>query len=177
MKALALFIFFAVIPLAVADLWAEAKPLAAASPTGRFVVRTTPGEGVGAIATVYELGADGTAYSKQREFRLLNRTSPVDICITDSAEVVTFDCWGSMGYEHAVVWYASNGTVKREYTLKEILPEKVLAEITAKHRSRSSINWRKAQPFFNGPALLIPDAVGGYVILGDDVIDYQAARN
>jgi len=177
MKALALLTFLAVLPIVSADIGPEPHPIAAASPTGRYVVRVVPEDHASAVASVYELNKDGSTYTKQREFRLVERDSVIELCISDSSEVVTFGSCGPQGAEQAVVWHTSDGKVKRQYSLKEILPAKAFSEVQAKHQSRSSTNWRRGQPFFNGRALLIPDTVGGCVILGDNVIDYEPDQN
>jgi hypothetical protein len=176
-RILALLTFLAALTLAFADMPSEPHPIAAASPTGRYVVRVAPEDHAPSMVTIYELSEDGSTYAKLREFRLGDRVSASDICISEKAEVITFSSCGWQGIERAVVWHTSTGKVKRQYSLTEILPEKAFAEVQKNHRTRSSTNWRRGQPFFNGPALLIPDTVGGCVILGDDVIDYEADKN
>jgi hypothetical protein len=160
-----------------ADEWSQPSPKASASPSGKFVLRVLPGDfrtGGKPLAIILELTSDGERYLKKREFPLVNSVFPVAACISDDAEVFTFDEWHRMGYEHVVVWYAADGTVKREYGLEQLFPEKQLAEIRKKHRSVSSLHWRQWKPYINGPALIIPDALGGYVMITQGAAEYSA---
>lgn len=158
-----------------ADSWAPPSSRAYASPSGKLVLRILPGDGQTGkkpLAVILELSNDGESYTKKKEFSLVNRWSPVEACISDEAEVFTFDDWGMMGFEHVVVWYAADGTKKSEYSLAQIFPAKQLSEIEEKHRSVSSIHWRDGRPWINGPHLIIPDALGGYVTITQGVTKY-----
>jgi hypothetical protein len=125
------------------------------------------------MAAVLELSEDGASYQRKREFLLVNRWAPVEVCISDEGEVFTFDEWGNTGFEHALVWYASDGTKKKEYSLPELFPAKVLAKITQDHRSVSSIHWRNGKPYLNGPHLIVPDVLGGYVCVTNGEPEYR----
>lgn len=149
------------------------EPSASVSRSGQYVVRILPSSGdKPARAVIFEFEPDGNRYVKKREFILVNRRSPVESCISDSAEVVTFDDWGMMGYEHVVVWYSPEGTKRGEYTLSQLFPAKQLAELREKHSTVSSIHWRRGAPFFNGAYLIIPDPLGGLVSLSNGVLEY-----
>lgn len=180
MKRLA-FIFLAVAAVisGYADSWAAPSPRAYASPSGKFVLRILPGDsqtGKGPLAVILELSSDGGSYLKKKEFSLVNRWSPVEACISDEAEVFTFDDWGRMGSESAVVWYAADGKIKRKYTLEQLFPEKQLSEIREKHRSVSSTHWREGRPYINGPHVIILDPLGGYVSLTEGVAEYTPRK-
>ena len=97
----------------------------------------------------------------------------MEACISDEAEVYTFDDWGRMGFEHVFVWYAANGK-KKEYSLARLLPAKQLSEIEAKHRSVPSIHGRDGKPYINAPHLIIPDSLGGYITITQGVAEYVA---
>ena len=139
------------------------------------MLRVLPGEtrtGKRPLAVIFELSGDGESYTKKKEFPLLNRLSPVEACISDDSDVFTFDDWGMMGFEHALVWYAADGKKKGEYSLAQLFPAKQLSEIEEKRRTVSSIRWREGRPWFNGTHLIIPDAVGGYVSITQGVAEY-----
>jgi hypothetical protein len=157
------------------DKWSPPSPSAYTSPSGKLVLRILPGDsqsGKKPVAVILELSGDGESYTKKKEFPLVNRESPVEACISDEAEVFTFDDWGMMGFDHVVVWYAADGKKKSEYSLNQLFPAKQLAEIKRKHRSVSSIRWRDGKPWVNGPHLIIPDALGGYVSITQGVAEY-----
>lgn len=158
-----------------ADSWAPPSPRAYASPSGKLVLRILPGEiqsGKKPLAVILELSNDGESYVKKKEFPLVNRWAPVEACISDDAEVFTIDDWGMMGFEHVVVWYAADGKKKSEYSLGQLFPAKQLSEIKERHRTVSSIHWRDGKPWINGPHLIIPDALGGYVCITQGVAEY-----
>jgi hypothetical protein len=158
-----------------ADKWAPPSPRAYASPSGKFVLRILPGDSRSskkALAVILELSSDGESYTKKKEFPLVNRWSPVEACVSDEAEVFTFDEWGMMGFEHVVVWYAADGKKKSEYSLAQLFPAKHLSEIKKKHQTVSSIHWRDGRPWINGPHLIIPDALGGYVSITQGAAEY-----
>jgi hypothetical protein len=179
MKALAILAFVLLLPAAFADSWGPPGVRGYSSPSGRYVLRVVPGDWKTektTIAVVYELSGDGLRYEKKREFTLLNAWSPVEACISDTAEVYTFDSWGRVGYGSVVIWYSAEGQKKKEYTLADLIPEKPRAEIVERHSSKSSIWWRRGMPYFNGPHLIIDDTAGGYVCLTQGTIDYSPAE-
>jgi len=181
MKALAIIAFALLFSTVRADSWSPPEPKASSSPSGRYVVRVTPGDWKTKkkpVAIVFELSRDGASYEKRREFPLLNAESPVDICISEAAEVFTFDDWGRMGYSFVVVWYSEEGQKKKEFTLEELFPPKPLAEIKEEHSSKSSIHWRGVgRARINGPHLIIPDVLGGYVSLTHGTIEYMPSES
>ena len=139
------------------------------------MLRILPGDnksGKKSAAMILELTKNGESYTKKNEFSLVNSRSPVDACISDEAEVFTFDDWGRMGFEHAVVCYARDGKKKAEYSLAQLLPAKQLAEIKKNHQSASSIEWRSGSPYLMGLQLIIPDVLGGYVSITQNGPEY-----
>jgi hypothetical protein len=160
-----------------ADSWARPSPRAYASPSGKLVLRILPGDGQTgrkALAVIFELSSGAESYTKKKEFPLVNLWSPVDACISDEAEVFTFDDWGMMGIEHVLVSYGADGKKKSEYSLAQLFPAKPLSEISENYRSASSssIYWRRGRPYINGVHLIIPDALGGSVCITQGVPDY-----
>lgn len=173
---LGIFIMLGAFLAVYADSWGPPEPVGCASPSGRYVLRIFPGDiqrKTKPMAVVFELSKDGGRYVKTREFPLLNRLAPVQACISNTAEVVTFDDWGGMGYDHVVVWYSPDGNLKTEYTLAQLFPEKQLSEIRDNHRSVSSIHWLRGVPYFNGSCLIMQDVLGGYVSLSGGIVGYM----
>jgi len=158
-----------------ADKWSPPVPRVYTSPSGRLVLKVFPSDrqkGTDSLAVILQLGNDGVSYTKKREFPLVNQWSPVEAFISDEAEVFTFDDWGMMGRKHAVVWYASDGKRRSEYSLTQLFPEKQLSEIREKHQSVSSIHWRGGKPRMNGRDLIIPDVLGGHISITRGVPEY-----
>ena len=141
------------VQVAHSDDWAGPYEREVFNPSGNFKLRVVPGKSYGdqfgflgapkgpyATAELYsKSGADG--YTLIRTFTLLNPVAPVDVFLTDSGHVITFDNWHNMGYGKVVVLYESNGSVLRAYSLQDLFPA---TDIKQFRRSVSSIRWRQA---------------------------------
>ena len=162
-----------------ADSWGAPSPSGYSSPSGKYVLRILPGDsqaGKKSLALVFEIASNDDKYNKRNEFPLVNARAPVDACISDQGEVITFDDWGMMGYEHVIVWYTANGKTHREYQLLNLFPAPELLKIREKHTTKSSVHWRRDRPYFNGPILVIPVSLGGYITIINGKTEYFPSK-
>jgi hypothetical protein len=166
MKIYFILILFVVAPVLLADSWAPPKASGYASRSGQYLLRILPGGTENrqtAVALIYELDRGGLSYNKKKEFALANNQTPVDACISDTGEIFTFDDWGSLGHSYAVVHYSADGTLKQDYSLDKLIPEKLLVEIKKTRRSISSIRWRTGVPYMVNDVVVVPFFVAPYI--------------
>jgi hypothetical protein len=144
------------VQVAYSDFWPGPVEREVFSPSRNFKVRILPGKSSGdqfgfaggpkgpyATAELYRKnGADN--YTPIRTFTLLNPVAPVDVFLTDSGRVITFDNWHNMGYGKVVVLYDSKGSALRAYSLQELFSAEDMKRFL---HSRSSIWWRKSRSF------------------------------
>ena len=143
----------AFVRVAHADQWPGPAEIQVFSPSLHYKVRVLPGKSYGdtfgfsgspkgPYATAELSARSGSDdFKPVSTFTLLNPVAPIDVFLSDSGHVITFDNWHNMGYGKVVVLYGSNGAVLRAYTLQDLFPATDLALFV---QSRSSIWWRKA---------------------------------
>jgi hypothetical protein len=139
--------------VADADDWPGPVEIQVFSPSLHYKVRVLPGKSVGdtfgfsgspkgPYATAELSARSGSDdYKPVSTFTLLNPVAPIDVFLSDSGHVITFDNWHNMGYGKVVVLYGSNGAVLRAYALQDLFPATDIALFVP---STSSIWWRKS---------------------------------
>jgi hypothetical protein len=110
---------FCLAPAASADRWGPPERLRALSPSGRFEARVQPTGESGARLRVWRrtLPRPSLGY----DVRVVNERSPVSLAVSEAGHVLTLDEWGALGHEHAMVLYAPDGRVLKDYTLEDFL--------------------------------------------------------
>ena len=112
-----------------------------------------------ATGRMERLGDDGT-WQLAWDVPLANDVAPVDVLVSDSGRVATFDNWHIVGYgDTAIVFYDPQGARVRALALAEFLPP---GWIEALPHSASSFQWR-GQPSFeaDGETVVVPLRVPG----------------
>ena len=171
---------FGPISMSYADFWASPKVQTYQSSNGKYVLTVKPGEvGLGKIdPSVYfedlmdekekslvskpeSIDCTGKLEYKESaesdleliwEAELSNRTAPGSAIVSNDGFVATFDNWHSMGHgTNAVVIYAQNGELVREYSLTDFLSDERYEGLT---RTISSIWWGSRHVFENGNLVL-----------------------
>ncbi len=160
---------------ATADSWPSAVIQEVFSESREVFVRVIPGESIGdtfgfagekkgkyARAELYRKG-DDKSYKLMSQWDLLNPVAPIDFFVSNDGTLITFDNWHNMGYGHVVVFYNQRGKRLQSYTLEELYPESLLAQIS---RSVSSRWWRDKPIHFinNQTEFYVPDTVAGYFV-------------
>ena len=132
--------------VAEADEWVGASVVAIESPGGRFRAVIAPNKAVftedSNLIVGYRLAgailADRLTGASWR-VTLVNSWAPVDVYLLDDGSLLTFDEWGTMGYENTVVYYRASGALAWVRSLDEILPTEVLDRVP---RDLSGRQWR-----------------------------------
>lgn len=94
----------------------------------------------------------GSKWKDEWEKELLNDVAPVDVLVSKSGHVVTFDNWHTMGYgDDVIVVYDASGALVCSLGLHDLLPAEVVDNLP---RSVSSIRWRKGERFSDDQRLL-----------------------
>ena len=127
--------------VAHADQWEIPSPRTYGSWHGGYRLTVFPGDRMTSKrceATLEKL--DGEKYVEVWRKPLVNAIAPVSALISEKDAIfVTFDNWGSTGHgDDVMVIYDGSGTVKRKFSLNDIVPE---AEQSKLRRSVSSIHW------------------------------------
>jgi hypothetical protein len=132
------------------DIWPVPTTKIIQSQDGNVVVRIDPNVSDGkdkarAHATVAKWDAKTKSYLFVRDVTLRNRSSPVDVVVTDDAHfLVTFDDWADVGTtDNAVVIYDLFKGDASNYRLEDFLPEDFRKKL---ERSMSTVEWRKYNP-------------------------------
>jgi len=102
----------------------------ASSPNGEYVLRVHPAKTYceeKAKALVYKF--DGTSYSINQEFPLINRMAPSTILITNIGTVFTFDDWGMNGIDKAISIYTLDGDLLKWLSLEDLYSEEKLSHL------------------------------------------------
>ena len=141
--------------LAMADDWPGAKVQHVFSGNGLHFVRIVPGEGygdtVGFKGSKTGAYARGEFYEKQpdRSYKLTadvvlqNPVAPVDVLLSNSGYLLTFDNWHNAGYGKVVAIYKPHGELVRAYELEALYTSKQIEVI----RTSVSSRWWRCRPF------------------------------
>ena len=157
---LTIILFLSFLPLAShSDSWPPAKPISAIDTSGKYVLKTYPGDDLGSVwgfagekkgknakFEVYRFNQNTRSYDFLSEFISNNPISPVYVFISKYGNITTIDNWHNTGIGKVITIYTFRGTIKNSFTLKQIYNEKELKKI---HESTSSLHWRCSEPFFN----------------------------
>lgn len=138
---------------ALAESWGHAKPKAATSRNGEWVVRVDPGafklecyeqaDVRCAYATVFRFDAKRQSYQRARDFELMNPEAPLEVYITEDGRVVTVDDHGRLG-RLALVIYTVEGKARKAFELEDLLTKE---EIAASNNGETTFWWRSGQPY------------------------------
>jgi hypothetical protein len=137
----------------------------------------TPGESLGdsvgfkgakhgayARALFYERQAD-LSYRLTAEVALLNPIAPVDLLLSNSGYLITFDNWHNLGYDKAVVIYGPTGKPVASWELEQLYTPDQLTSIK---QSVSSRWWRCPAFHFVDPReqtkVYVAESLGGYFV-------------
>jgi hypothetical protein len=115
-----------------ADDWPGPRVMNVFSEDGARFVRVTPGESFGdsvgfagakqgayAHAPFYERQPD-RSYRLTTEVALLNPIAPVDLLLSNSGYLITFDNWHNLGYGKAVAIYGPTGKPVASWELEQL---------------------------------------------------------
>jgi hypothetical protein len=147
------------------------------SEDGTRFVRVEPGESLG--DTFGFAGAKRGAYAKAlfyvrqadrdyhlaAEVALLNPVAPVDLLLSNSGYLITFDNWHNLGYGKAVAVYDPTGKPVASWELEQLYSPDQLRSI----RESISSRWWRCAPFhFVDPReqtqVYVREALGGYFV-------------
>jgi hypothetical protein len=137
------------------DDWPGPQVQTVFSEDGSRFVRVTPGKSLGdtvgfagaergapANARFYEIQAD-RSYELKAEVALLNPVAPVDLLLSESGYLITFDNWHNAGYGKVVAIYDSAGEPIASWELEQLYgPGKV-----ERIRASASSRWWRCSPF------------------------------
>ena len=160
-----------------ADDWPGPRVAHVFSNDGTRFVRVLPGESVGDLVGFAGAGkgryARGEFYVRQadRAYRLVadvelkNPVAPVDLLLSDSGYLITFDNWHNLGYGKAVAVYGPDGGLVAAWELEQLYGAEELKRIPSSVSSR----WWRCAPFhFTDPAeqtrVYVGEALGGYFV-------------
>ena len=151
--------------------------MTAFSEDGSRFVRVTPGESVG--DTVGFAGAKQGAYARAlfyvrqpdrsygvaADVRLLNPVAPVDLLLSNSGYLITFDNWHNLGFGKVVAIYDPAGATVASWDLERLYSRERLESIKTSVSSR----WWRCAPFhFVDPKeqtkVYVRESLGGYFV-------------
>ena len=157
-----------------ADDWPTARAVNVFSENAEYFVRIVPGNSIGDV-----IGFEGSkrgeyahglfyrrmqdqSYTLIKDAVLLNPVAPVDVIVSNSGEVITFDNWHNAGYGKVVVLYSSSGQTIRSWTLENLYSPSKLSLIPM---STSSRWWRCGARGFVDPdrqtKVFVTETLGG----------------
>jgi hypothetical protein len=157
-----------------ADSWPAPRPTTVWNDDGTRFVRIEPGsslgETVGFAGAAKGAHARGLFYRRQpdRSYRLVadvelaNPVAPVDLLLSRSGHLVTFDNWHNVGYGDVVAIYDPQGRRVAAWKLEQLYPREALEKISQSVSSR----WWRCPPFhFVDPdeqtRVTVREALGG----------------
>ncbi len=159
---------------AIADDWPGPQVVTVFSEDGTRFVRVKPGESLGdtmgfagakkgeyAHGLFYELQAD-RSYRLASDVALLNPIAPVDLLLSNSGHLITFDNWHNAGYGKVVAIYGSTGQPVASWSLEQLYSPEQIDSI----RQSISSRWWRCHPFhFVDPKeqtkVVVREALGG----------------
>lgn len=159
---------------ATADSWAGPQVQTVFSQDGSRFVRVTPGESLGdtmgfagakkgeyAHGLFYERQTD-RSYRLTADVALLNPIAPVDLLLSNSGYLITFDNWHNAGYGKVVAIYGPKGQSVASWSLEQLYSPEQISSISQSTSSR----WWRCQPFhFVDPKeqtkVVVREALGG----------------
>jgi hypothetical protein len=160
-----------------ADDWPGPRVMTIFSEDGTRFVRVEPGESVGdsvgfagakrgryAKALFYARQPD-RSYRLAAEVALLNPVAPVDLLLSNSGYLITFDNWHNLGYGKAVAVYSPAGESVASWDLEQLYTPEQLRSI----RSSVSSRWWRCAPFHfvdlrEQTKVYVREALGGYFV-------------
>lgn len=160
-----------------ADDWPGPRVMNVFSEDGACFVRVTPGESLGdsvgfsgakqgayAHALFYERQAD-RSYRLTTEVALLNPIAPVDLLLSNSGYLITFDNWHNLGYGKAVAIYGPTGKPVASWGLEQLYTPEQLSSIKQSVSSR----WWRCSPFHfvnlqEQTKVYVAESLGGYFV-------------
>ncbi len=130
------------------DEWEAPHPAIFAAEDGSIAIKVQPGrisdKKPSARAALFRLNRDGSEQIL-KQFRLVNIPVRVLVPETQVNYFVTLDKWSSVGYEHTLVIYNSNGKVVHSLRLEDLLTEKEILDHVK--QTESSRWWREGASF------------------------------
>ncbi|WP_296251230.1 hypothetical protein [uncultured Stenotrophomonas sp.] len=142
-------LLLSIIGTAQADSWAPPSLKVVASSDGQALARVTPGSlrgGKESDVELYSYDAKNAQYALKTRFQLRNRIAPVEILLTGQGQLVALDDWAQMGHGTVLAVYASDGKLRLQFTLEELLGAEAAAKAPT---STSSTWWRCRKPRLN----------------------------
>jgi hypothetical protein len=137
---------------AVADDWPRAHPRGWHGRGFENVVEVFPAKSRNnqsdrPLAYFYTMGYPGIDWKADAKLvwsgPLVNREAPYEAIVSMDGWLVTFDEWGNLGYDNAVVIYDPRGKLVKSWKLDDLLPE----DVRDRDRSISSRYWRKGASY------------------------------
>jgi hypothetical protein len=160
-----------------ADSWPGPHVMTSFSADGHRFVRISPGQSVGDVvgfageakgayarALFYERRPD-RSYRVAADVALLNPVAPVDILLSNSGYLITFDNWHNLGYGESVAIYNPTGAVVASWELEQLYTPEQLGGI----RTSVSSRWWRCRPFHfvdleEQTKVYVREALGGYFV-------------
>ena len=160
-----------------ADDWPAARAVSVFSDNAEYFVRIVPGNSIGDVfgfqgSTRGEY-AHGLFYRRMQDRSyvlikdavLLNPVAPVDVMVTNSGEMITFDNWHNVGYGKVVVLYSDDGRAIGSWTLENLYSPARLSRVPM---STSSRWWRCGARAFVDPdrqtKVFVTEKLGGMFV-------------
>lgn len=157
-----------------ADDWPGARAMTVFSEDGTRFVRVEPGNSIGdtvgfaganrgsyATALFYVRQAD-RSYRLAAEVSLLNPVAPVDLRLSNSGYLITFDNWHNLGFGKVVAVYDPTGKPLASWELEQLYSAEQIGAILS---SQSSRWWRCLPLHFVDPKeqtkVYVRESLGG----------------
>lgn len=161
----------------LADEWQAPEVRTVFSADGSRFVRVVPGSNFGdtvgfsgaqkgspAQALFYSLQPD-RSYDLIAEISLLNPISPVDLLVSNSGYLITFDNWHNAGYGAVVAIYSPSGKPVASWKLEDLYSHEQIHSISTSVSSR----WWRCSPFHfvsrrEQRKVVARESLGGYFV-------------
>lgn len=170
-------VLFLLVQRLAADDWPGPRAMTVFSEDGARFVRVTPGESLGdsvgfagaklgayARALFYERQTD-RSYRLTAAVALLNPVAPVDLLLSNTGHLITFDNWHNLGYGKVAAIYDPTGKPVASWGLEQLYAPDQLGSIKQSVSSR----WWRCSPFhFVDPheqtKVHVRESLGGYFV-------------